>query len=266
MSNLADWLAVLRRNGSNVTFHREAEGTVCPCVSPEGYRQPEYHNSVAPDVAEGADGVPFGFYTYKVLFAKGITPFGSDAVSDEILAANKQVSLTNIPIGPSDIEHRYVYRRLRPPGETIYRLIEIINNNTATAINDNDPNPANGQPLTAQVCNEAGEIPVVTEFATKGFVQPAQSAAVRRLTTEYVSALFGEVRSDDHLGIFPLSWSGQALDFEDWSQAGEDFVIYDGHRYLVVNANKIPDPDGGEPHHWEVGLRRIKLGRMGVAA
>lgn len=111
------------------------------------------------------------------------------------------------------------------------------------------------------VCNETGMLAVVTEFAVKGFVQPAQSAAVRRLTSEYVAALFGEVRSDDHLGIFPLAWKGKTLDFEDWSQAGEDFVIYDGKRYLVVNGNKIPDPDGGKPHHWEVGLRLIKSER-----
>lgn len=116
---------------------------------------------------------------------------------------------------------------------------------------------------SAPFCNEAGRLVVATEFSVKAFIQPAQSAAVRRLTSEYVDALFGEVRSDDHLGIFPISWAGNALDFEDWSQTGSEFVVYDAKRYLVVNANKIPDPSGGGFHHWEVGLRLIKPGRPG---
>jgi hypothetical protein len=115
----------------------------------------------------------------------------------------------------------------------------------------------------AEVCNEAGILPgTVTNIGVKAFVHPAQSAAVRRLTSEYINAMFGEVQGDDHIGIFPITWSGTTLDFLNWSQAGEDFVMYDSRRYLVVNANKIPDPaDGNENHHWEVGLRLMKTAR-----
>jgi len=48
------------------------------------------------------------------------------------------------------------------------------------------------------------------------------------------------------------------LNFRNWSQSGEDYLEYDGQRFLVVNANKIPDPSDGNPaHHWEAGLRLI---------
>jgi len=162
MTNVPAFISLLSVDGSDAVFHREDGGADCPCLSPEGYRNPQWHK-----------------------------------------------------------DH---------PG--------------------------------SPVCNEVGQLPgVVNAFAIKGFVQPAQSAAVRRLTTEYINAMFGEVRTDDHLGIFPLEWSGHTLDFEDWSQAGEDFVMYEGKRYLVVNANKKPDASGGGPHHWEVGLRLIKLER-----
>lgn len=114
----------------------------------------------------------------------------------------------------------------------------------------------------APVCNEQGFVTVnVTQVGVRAFVQPVQAGAVRRLTTEYVQQLFGEVQTDDHLGIFPLSWGGVPLNFYDWSQAGEDFVLYDQRRYVVVSANKIPDPSGGGLHHWEVGLRLVKLAR-----
>src|SRR6266498_5426663 len=68
----------------------------------------------------------------------------------------------------------------------------------------------------APVCNEVGLLPgLVTSVAVKAFIQPAQSAAVRRLTTEYVNAMFGEIQGDDHLGIFPLEWGGVTLDFDN---------------------------------------------------
>lgn len=115
---------------------------------------------------------------------------------------------------------------------------------------------------TEPMCNENGYVTVTTDaVAVKAFVQPVQAGAVRRLTTEYAQQLFGEVQMDDHLGIFPLSWGGVTLNFHDWSQSGEDYVLYDGRRYVVVSANKIPDPDGGGPHHWEVGLRLVKTER-----
>lgn len=125
--------------------------------------------------------------------------------------------------------------------------------------------PFNG--YNPPVCNEQGQQPgTITDMTIKAFVQPVQSARSTRMGGEYLDALFpGELRSDDHLGIFPMTFDGVALNFEDWGQSGEDFVIYDGKRWLVVSSNKIPDPGDGNPHHWECGLRLIKTERPVVA-
>lgn len=114
----------------------------------------------------------------------------------------------------------------------------------------------------APVCNEEGYLPadtIATNLVCKAFVQPVQSRSVRSQVNEQIIGMFpGEVLSDDHIGIFPLSWAGQSLNFNDWNDAGADFVIYDAKRFTVVSVNKIPDPSDGAPHHWEVGLRMIK--------
>jgi hypothetical protein len=114
----------------------------------------------------------------------------------------------------------------------------------------------------APECNEQGLLPAQTENVTvKGFVQPVQAGAVRRLTGEQAVLMFGQIQQDDHLGILPLTWSGVSLDFYSFSQTGEDYILYDGRRFFVVAANKIPDPADGLPHHWEIGLRLVKTAR-----
>ena len=111
------------------------------------------------------------------------------------------------------------------------------------------------------VCNAAGMLPGAgtVEINIKGFVHPVQSGAVRRLTSEQIVAMFGEIEADDHIGIFPYEWAGQTLNFYDWGEATEDWLRYNARKFQVVNANLIPDPETGSPfHHWEVGLRLIK--------
>jgi hypothetical protein len=111
------------------------------------------------------------------------------------------------------------------------------------------------------VCNNAGMLPstgTTTEFTVRAFVQPVQSGAVRRLTTEQLGIMFGEVQSDDHLGIFPVVWNNVALDFFDWGMSVEDYIVYNERNYTVVSCNLIPDPSDGNPwHHYEVGLRLV---------
>jgi hypothetical protein len=112
------------------------------------------------------------------------------------------------------------------------------------------------------VCNEAAMLPdsgTLAEFIVKAFVQPVQSGAVRRLTAEALQELFGEIESDDHIGLFPVEWQGKMLNFFDWSQATEDWIQYNGRIYTVVSVNLIPDPSDGNPaHHYEVGLRLVR--------
>jgi hypothetical protein len=109
------------------------------------------------------------------------------------------------------------------------------------------------------LCNEAGFLPEnVTHILVKAFVQPIQSTRATRLSTEYLLEMFGDVEANDHLGVFPFSWANVTLNFHGWSQSGEDYIEFNGNRYLVVNANLLADASGGlVNHHWEVGLRLI---------
>jgi hypothetical protein len=113
----------------------------------------------------------------------------------------------------------------------------------------------------APVCNENGFLSdplVISDFHAKGFIQPVQSGAVRRLTTEQIIQLYGEIQTDDHIALVPCEWQGKALDFTNWGLATEDWLEYNARRFTVVNSNLIPDPADGNPfHHWEVGLRLI---------
>lgn len=161
MSTVAQFTALLNSNASDVLFHRSDSSIPCPCLTPEGFRDPVWH--------------------------------------------------------------------LENPG--------------------------------APLCDENGMLPSPSEtvhMLIKGFVQPIQSTRATRLSTEYLEEMFGQVQADDHLAILPCVWGGKTLEFREWSQSGEDYLEYDGQRFLVVNANKIPDPSDGNPnHHWEVGLRLI---------
>lgn len=111
------------------------------------------------------------------------------------------------------------------------------------------------------VCNEDAVLPDLSEIVdviVKAFVQPIQSTRATRLSEEYLTQMFGTILADDHLGIFPVVWEGTRMDFLDWPQSGSSYVQYNGRKFLVVNANLIPDPSDGNPeHHWELGLRLI---------
>jgi hypothetical protein len=108
------------------------------------------------------------------------------------------------------------------------------------------------------VCNEKGVLaPVVTEVDVKAAVQPVR-ASRRRGVVERATELFGEIEQDDHLGVFPVNWQGAKLDFFDWSDAGEDYIVYDTRRFYAVAADKLPDTDGDPDHHWECLLRLLK--------
>lgn len=111
------------------------------------------------------------------------------------------------------------------------------------------------------VCNEAGLLPqpgTTAHFNFRGWVQPVQSGAVRRLTADQYIQLFGEIQADDHIGLFPCTWNGNVLNFYEWGESTEDWIEYNARRYTVVNTNLIAAPDTGDPlHHWEVGLRLI---------
>lgn len=163
--------------GSDVTFHREEGGVACPCLTPEGFRDPDWHDThpegdANPDLA----GPPWN----------GVNP---------------------------------------PP------------------------------------CNEQGYQTVVSQdFVVKAAIQPAQPSTYRR-QNQRANDLLGDIQVDDKIGIFPVTWNGNTLDFTDWSEAGEDYILYDGDRYIAIASDKVPDIDGDPNHHWEVGLRLVKATR-----
>lgn len=256
-ATLDQFLATLESMGTTVMYHREAGGANCPCLSREGFRQPAFHNTKSPTLALGAAGGPTGACKYRVTFVKAEGECGSSKESATINPANQIVVLTNIPLGPKGTTQRKVYRS-RDGGA--YGLITTLNDNTTTAFNDAavaDPAAA----IIPAVCNEQGQIAqVVTEFTVKAAVQPA-IARSRTRAAERVDELLGEVERDDHIGIFPVNWQGNVLDFRDWSPAGEDYILYNGRRYLAVASDKVPDVDGDPDHHWEVGLRLVKTER-----
>lgn len=116
----------------------------------------------------------------------------------------------------------------------------------------------------APVCNEIGYLPVVEEFSVKAAVQAVSAGGIRRSrASERIEGLFpGEVQSDDHIGIFPVVWEGHTLDFTDFSDTGEDYILYDNRRLIVVSQDKLPDIDGDPNHHWELGMRLTRPDRV----
>jgi len=124
-----------------------------------------------------------------------------------------------------------------------------------------DPEWHLAAPPGTPVCDEDATLPdsgELVDVIVKAFIQPIQSTRATRLSEEYITQMFGTILADDHLGIFPVRWNSVKLDFLDWPQSGSAYVEYFGRKFLVVNANLIPDPSDGNPeHHWELGLRLI---------
>lgn len=113
------------------------------------------------------------------------------------------------------------------------------------------------------VCNEQGFLAAtVTEFTVKASIQPAEVRS-RSRPAERANDLLGDIERDDHIGIFPTSWQGTRIDFSEWSEAGEDYILYDGRRFIVIAVDKAPDIDGSSDHHFEVGLRLVRERDLG---
>lgn len=120
----------------------------------------------------------------------------------------------------------------------------------------------------APVCNDAGMLTdpdTTSDFMVRAFMQPVQSGAVRRLTNEILMAMFGEVQSDDYLGMFPVIWNGHFLNFYQWGSSTQNFIEFTAgiqiptRRWTVVSQNLIMAPDDNRnAHHWEIGLRLIR--------
>jgi hypothetical protein len=267
LSTIPAFQGILNVNASAARYFRSSGRSVpCPCQTPEGFRDPELHLSFPKygpkDFTVGAGPIPAGTEIQYSIFAFGSgAALMSPAISFDIGNPSPDDAfsiLFSMGIPPIEIQSWAIYRYEN--GDGPYFLGSVVNQ----AFNDIYPLHTGQPPMTnvpvPVICNEAGMLTLnPLDFMVKAFVQPIQSTRATRLSTEYIQEIFGVVEADDHLGIFPVNWSGKRLDFDQWSQSGEDFIEYNGSRFFVVNANMIPDPGDGNPeHHWELGLRMIR--------
>lgn len=149
------FLNLINRRGVNVTYHKETDSLPCPCRTPEGYRDPEWH--------------------------------------------------LNNPSSPE--------------------------------------------------CNNNGYLFNSVEFITRAIIIPASSGG--RKARDLVQ-VFGEIKTDDQIGAFPLSSGSNKLDFNSFTMTGADYVVYHGHQFIVLGATLIPDPhDPSVIHHQECAMRRM---------
>lgn len=277
-STVPQFEALVREHGSDFIMHRDVGAVECPCRTEEGFRDPEFHlrwkglissvtgtnvgvpgDATAMGPAQNVTGVD-----YLVFMGNGAGIVGPPAMGGLFLGATQYGAVyihgrqEILDLGVTAV----VFRRLTLGGvQQAWQNLGVQPLYLPGGWYDNVPlNFTNARdPELIGTCNPEGLIPAATtEIGAKGFIQPIQSGAVRRLTGEQIAQMFGEIQTDDHIGIIPVSWGGQPLEFFDWPQSMKDFIIYNGRRFTVVSTNLIPDPADGNPaHHWELGLRLI---------
>ena len=100
--------------------------------------------------AAGGAGALTGIYTYNVTY---VTALGETApwsgTPAQLTLSSQQASLTNIPIGPTGVLKRRIYRSKANPGEVknTYFLTEIADN-TTTTFTDNTADASLGSPAS----------------------------------------------------------------------------------------------------------------------
>ena len=262
-------ITLFNQHASSARYYRSSGfSTPCACRTPEGFRDPELHLSFQKygpqaNFTVEPGPIPVGtFLAYEFIASKNgvrmspaiaFPPAGQSVVSD----VDFQVSIPML--WPEGFDMFLIYRS---ENGGPYLFLDSMAPTLTTFVDDYPLGSGNaGLPFESPVmCNEVGEIPQgPVDIIVKAFVQPIQSTRATRLSTEYLQEVFGNIEADDHLGIFPVNWAGQRLDFQNWGQHGEDFIDYNGQRFFVINANMIPDPGDGNPeHHWELGLRMLR--------
>lgn len=264
---------MVQAHGSAVTYHRDTGWIQCPCVTPEGFRDPTYHD----DLKTAMDEINAEITADQDTTSAALDP--THSYEWYIVAGSSSFALGPVEdiwgYGPQTDAYRVIFHNLfRPAFPGLDRLfwmravdggaMQLLSAILSPTPDQTDEAPWNySNPMPYPIfdeCNEAGLLPApgAADIAIKGFVQPAQSTRLTRLADEYLTQMFGQIQTDDHVGIFPTIWAGNTLNFRDWSQTGAEYVLYDTRKFMVVNANLIPDPSDGNPyHHWEVALRLI---------
>lgn len=250
--------AMLNMMGSDVHYHVEEGGVACPCLTPEGFRDPAWHLA--------HPFLPIDPLTYQL----GITWMYDGqynghiwAIWNNIEAGAKNlgadfgsvVNLTDLGTGYARIDG------VNPP--TLDPFTGYLTTTLTQYTHQFTPNvPLNGgDAQVTPICNEEGVLPAtVRDVLVKASVQPA-TIGQRGRAAERISQLLGEIQRDDHFGIFPCEWNGTELDFFEFIGIESNYIVYDNRRFFVVGADKIPDVDGDPNHHWELALRLVKSTR-----
>lgn len=254
-SNVERFINLAAVRGSDVVYHREDAGAPCPCITDLGHRDPKWHKAHPPTPIAPTVGAPI---VWKWNGVNVVTVTYINQATGRLKQLRAPFVIVNSPTAADAGTFSMLFTPTASPF-----TVGLYDYNSATLLSQHAFSAGEAFGAGFPVCNEHGEVdPIVTNMPIRGFVQPVQSGATRRLTSDYLVQMFGEIEADDHLGIFPTAWKGIPLEFQRWSQAGEDFLTYNGRRFIVVNANLIPDPANGEPHHWECGLRVVKNARV----
>lgn len=266
-STLTQWIRLVARSGSNFTYVRDFGSVVCPCRTPQGFRDDLWHKSDNPDpiVISPTAGTLSGSFLYRVHFIypqgeKVGTAHGTGLQTSQRFTLSWSPAMEIPPAGKGPATSVRIYRkRTDVPSQPWLLVTEILDPIGVSSFMDNSgDNLLDPATMLETVCNDAGFLPDITTISAKGFIQPVQSGAVRRLVAEVALEMFGEFEEDDHIGLIPCVWKGHTLTFKDWSETGTDRIFYNDRGYTVVAYNLVPDPADGNPfHHWEVGLRMV---------
>lgn len=275
MAKVNEFLDLADAHGSTVKYFRADSMIPCPCRTPEGFRDPAWHKviedlAVPPGpvvVNDNGIGTITGTVRYATAY-RYVIPEGtfhklrSETMGLVLVARQTQVIIPEFhvaTVSATGVTHLVLFRSIN---NGVWNQIGIWTDLTLPVIDNNPTGFVNATLIpTPPICNEAAMLPdpaATQNVMVKAFVQPIQSTRATRLNNEILLQMFGDIESDDHLGIFPYQWGGTVLNFYDWGGSGEDFIEYRNRKYTVVNANLIPDPEDGDvPNHWEVGLRLI---------
>ena len=133
-------------NGSDNAI--KYDGCILATANTDGHRTAKdlFAELGAPfaELNTGTDLDASKWYQYKVAFYDGTSYYYSTAKSNPILtgAAVYNISLTDIPIGNTDITHRYIYRTLGAASradcvaDTTYYLVGTLADNSTTTLSD----------------------------------------------------------------------------------------------------------------------------------
>lgn len=107
-------------------------------------------------------------------------------------------------------------------------------------------------PLAPQ-CNAEAYIQSAIEYNLMALVMPASS----RGSINYLTQLFGEIKTNDHVGVFPVLINGEVnVDYSQWDRSGSNYILYNGLKFFVAGWNLLPNPYNTKVmDHWELGLR-----------